>query len=122
MAHSKFFEILKVMKKPEKELSIIPKMCDLIVFLAEKCYNFPAMIVTDQVTDKLQKLPIAAQEEVLDFVEFLLEKSVRRDRPFEQDEELNGEQKARVIEQWAKSRSFETPVILDDRREAIYED
>lgn len=80
------------------------------------------MIVTEQVADKLQKLPRAAQEEVLDFVEFLLEKSARRDRPFEQGEKSNGEQKAREIEQWAKSHSFETPVILDDRREAIYED
>lgn len=32
------------------------------------------MIVTDQVTDKLQKLPIAAQKEVLHFIEFLAQK------------------------------------------------
>lgn len=32
------------------------------------------MIVTEQVTDKLQKLPIAAQEEVLRFIEFLAQK------------------------------------------------
>ncbi len=43
------------------------------------------------------------QEEVLDFVEFLL-------------------QKAEAIERWAKSKAPETPVILDDRREIIYED
>lgn len=81
-----------------------------------------AMIVTEQVTDKLRQLPIAAQEEVLDFIEFLLEKSARREKSFEQSEELNGEQKARVIERWTKSHSFDTPVILDDRREVIYED
>ncbi|CAN5503831.1 hypothetical protein BH10ACI1_BH10ACI1_17410 [soil metagenome] len=79
------------------------------------------MIVTEQVTDKLQKLPIAAQEEVLDFVEFLLEKSSRRDKSFENGSFV-GEQKARAIERWAKSHSLKTPVILDDRREIIYED
>lgn len=75
-------------------------------------------MVSEQVADKLQKLPPAAQEEVLDFVEFLLEKSARRAT----GENLNGEQKARAIEQWAKSHSPETPVILDDSREIIYED
>ena len=80
------------------------------------------MIVTEQVTDKLQMLPIAAQEEVLDFVEFLLEKSIRRNNSFEQGENLTGEQKAQAIERWAKSHSLETPVIIDDRREIIYED
>lgn len=80
------------------------------------------MIVTEQVTDKLQKLPIAAQEEVLDFVEFLVEKSARRAIPPGQNENLNGEQKAQRIEQWAKSHSFNTPVIVDDSREIIYED
>lgn len=33
------------------------------------------MIVTDQITDKVQKLPVPLQEEVLDFVEYLLHKS-----------------------------------------------
>jgi len=79
------------------------------------------MIVTEQVTDKLRKLPIAAQEEVLDFVEFLLEKSARRDKSFENGR-LAGAQKAQAIERWAKSHPLETPVILDDRREIIYED
>jgi hypothetical protein len=80
------------------------------------------MIVTEQVTDKLRKLPLAAQEEVLDFIEFLLEKSRRRGNLSERDENLSGEQKAQAIEQWAQSHSFETPVIIDDRREVIYED
>lgn len=75
------------------------------------------MVITEQVTDKLQKLPIVAQEEVLDFVEFLLEKSARRDK----NGSLGGEQKARTIELWAKSHPLETPVILDDRREIIFE-
>lgn len=76
------------------------------------------MMVAEQVSDKLRKLPISAQEEVLDFVEFLLKKSARRD----QSENFNGDEKARRIECWAKSHSPETPVILDDRREMIYED
>ena len=80
------------------------------------------MIVTEQVTDKLQKLPIAAQEEVLDFVEFLIEKSVRYNNSSRQNKILDSEQKARAIEQWAKRHSLNTPVILDDSREIIYED
>ena len=76
------------------------------------------MIITEQVADKLQRLPMVAQEEVLDFVEFLLEKSARRNKT----EKLGGEQKAETIKRWAKSHSLETPVILDDRREIIYED
>ena len=71
------------------------------------------MIVSEQVTDKLQNLPVTAQKEVLDFVEFLLQKNESR--------EHNGQngtpfQKAESIERWAKSHSPETPVILDDRR------
>ena len=56
------------------------------------------MIVAEQVTDKLRKLPIAAQEEVLDFVEFLLQKSAHYDKSFEKSETLSGEEKAQAIE------------------------
>lgn len=79
------------------------------------------MIVSEQVTDKLQKLPAAAQEEVLDFVEFLLEKSSRQENLSERIKQFDGEEKARAIEQWAKSHSLETPVIINDSREIIYE-
>lgn len=79
-------------------------------------------MVAKQVNDKLQKLPVAAQEEVLDFVEFLLEKSERRGVSAEPDEISDGERKARAIERWANSHSAETPIIEDDRREIIYED
>ncbi len=75
------------------------------------------MILTEQVTDKLNKLPMTAQEEVLDFIDFLLQKSTRQIVK----QRLNGVQKAKAIEQWAKNHSLETPVILDDSREAIYE-
>lgn len=77
------------------------------------------MIVSEQVTDKLQNLPVTEQEEVLDFVEFLLHKAEQRETARQ-----NGTlvQKAESVERWAKSHSPETPVILDDRREIIYED
>ena len=76
-------------------------------------------MVTEQVTDKLQKLPMAVQEEVLDFVEFLLQKAERGETVRTNE---TPQQKAEAIEQWAKSHSPDTPVILDDRREIIYED
>lgn len=79
------------------------------------------MILTEQVTDKLQKLPIAAQKEVLDFIELLVEKTARRAVASGQVENINGEQKAQRIERWAKSHSSKTPVIIDDSRETIYE-
>lgn len=77
------------------------------------------MIITEQVTDKLQNLPVTAQEEVLDFVEFLLQKTERRENGKENGTPI---QKAQSIDRWAKSHSPDTPVILDDRREIIYED
>ena len=77
------------------------------------------MIVSEQVTDKLQNLPVTAQEEVLDFVEFLLQKNEGRKHNGQNGTAV---QKAESIERWAKSHRSETPVILDDRREIIYED
>ena len=77
------------------------------------------MMVTELVTDKLQKLPVAAQDEVLDFVEFLLQKT-EKGKAVRMSE--TPQQKAEAIEQWANSKARETPVILDDRREIIYED
>jgi len=77
------------------------------------------MVITEQVADKLQNLPVTAQEEVLDFVEFLLHKADRRQNGNESRTPL---QKAQSIERWAKGHSHDTPVISDDRREIIYED
>lgn len=37
------------------------------------------MIVTEQITDRLQKLPPPLQREVLDFIEFLAQKVVQRE-------------------------------------------
>ena len=77
------------------------------------------MIVSEQVTGKLQNLPVTAQEEVLDFVEFLMQKAEKRENG---RENATPTQKAESIEKWAKGHSHVTQVILDDRREIIYED
>lgn len=77
------------------------------------------MIVAEEVTGKLQRLPITAQKEVLDFVEFLLQKN---ERGVNGKRNITPQQKADAIEKWANSHSSDTPVILDDRREIIYED
>ena len=37
------------------------------------------MIVTEQITDRLQKLPPSLQREVLDFIEFLAQKVAQRE-------------------------------------------
>ena len=77
------------------------------------------MIVSEQVTDKLQNLPVAAQEEVLDFVEFLVQKAEKSESIKKNGTPI---QKAESIERWAKGHSHVTHAILDDRREIIYED
>ncbi len=69
------------------------------------------MISAETIHTKIQMLPPASQKEVLDFVDDLLERSCK--------EPQKG--KASAWEDWAKSHS-ENVVIIDDSREAIYED
>lgn len=69
------------------------------------------MISTENINTKIQMLPPALQKEVLDFIDDLLEKSAKS----------NQKEKAAAWEDWAKSHS-ENTVIIDDSREAIYED
>lgn len=69
------------------------------------------MISTETITAKIQMLPNSAQKEVLDFVDDLLEKSAKS----------NQIEKASAWEDWAKSHS-DNSIIVDDTREAIYED
>ena len=69
------------------------------------------MISVDTINNKIQMLPSSSQKEVLDFIDDLLEKSAKS----------NQKEKAAAWEDWAKSHSNNT-VIIDDRREAIYED
>ncbi|MEO7660376.1 MAG: hypothetical protein ABIV48_12245 [Pyrinomonadaceae bacterium] len=67
----------------------------------------------------MPRLTAPFQREVLDFVEFLLQKAEKGENGRKNQTPI---QRAEFIEQWAKSHSYETPVILDDRREIIYED
>jgi hypothetical protein len=69
------------------------------------------MISTETINTKIQMLPTSSQKEVLDFIDDLLEKSAKS----------NQKEKALAWEDWAKSHSQNT-VIIDDSREAIYED
>lgn len=56
------------------------------------------MIVAEQVNDKLQKLPIAAQEEVLHFIEFLAQKYVENGDEDKQWSEFSLAQATRGLE------------------------
>jgi Protein of unknown function (DUF2281) len=69
------------------------------------------MISTETINAKINMLPPTSQKEVLDFIDDLLEKSAKS----------NQQEKAEAWENWAKSHSNNT-VIIDDSREAIYED
>lgn len=69
------------------------------------------MISTEAINTKIQMLPPASQKAVVDFIDDLLEKSAKSDQ----------KDKAEAWEDWAKSHSQKT-VIIDDSREAIYED
>ena len=77
------------------------------------------MIAEDKLIQKINNLPPGKINEVIDFVDFLLEKAEKRENGRKNETPI---QRAESIEQWAKSHSYETPVILDDRREIIYED
>lgn len=77
------------------------------------------MTTVDRINQNVQHLPAAIQQEVLDFVEFLIQKGQLRKNGLKADTRL---QKAASIELWANGHSYATPVILDDRRETIYED
>lgn len=69
------------------------------------------MTSTETINAKINMLPPTSQKEVLDFIDDLLEKSAKS----------NQKEKASAWESWAKSHSDNT-VIIDDTREAIYED
>ncbi|MBX7169848.1 MAG: DUF2281 domain-containing protein [Pyrinomonadaceae bacterium] len=69
------------------------------------------MISTETINTKINMLPPASQKEVLEFIDDLLEKSAKSDQ----------KEKALAWEDWANSH-VENTVIIDDSREAIYED
>ena len=69
------------------------------------------MISTETINTKIQMLPSSSQQELLEFIDDLLARSVNG----------NQKQKALAWEDWARSHS-QNVVIVDDRREIIYED
>jgi hypothetical protein len=69
------------------------------------------MISVETISNKIQMLPTSSQKIVLDIVDDMLEKSAQSNQTL----------KASAWEDWAKSHTQNT-VIIDDSREAIYED
>lgn len=78
---------------------------------------YVAMTTAERINKTLQQLPSSFQQEVLDFVEFLFQRNKKQENGRGNG---IGVQKAESIERWAKGYSYETPVVIDDRREIIY--
>ncbi len=76
------------------------------------------MIAEERLIAKIHNLPPGEINEVIDFVDSLTEKNGKRSNGLK----LSPQQKAKAIERWAKGHTGDTPIILDDRREIIYED
>ena len=76
------------------------------------------MIAEERLIAKINNLPPNEIDEVINFVDSLLHKNGRRNGATK----LTPQQRASSIERWAKSHSYDTPVIIDDHREVIYED
>ena len=66
------------------------------------------MISTETINTKIQMLPSSSQQELLEFIDDLLARSVNG----------NQKQKALAWEDWAKGHS-QNVVIVDDSRESI---
>lgn len=77
------------------------------------------MIAEEKLIAKINNLPPSEIDEVIDFVDFLLQKNRIRDNGSKQK---TPQERADAIERWARSHNIETPVVFDDRREIIYED
>lgn len=69
------------------------------------------MISVEAISNKIQMLPPASQKKVLDYIDELLEKPNER----------SPQERAEAWEAWARSHS-DNLAIVDDSREAIYED
>lgn len=76
------------------------------------------MIAEEKLLAKIHNLPPGEINEVIDFVDSLTARNEKRSNGVK----LSPRQKAEAIDRWAKGHSANTPVILDDRREIIYED
>jgi len=77
------------------------------------------MISEDILIAKINNLPPGEIDEVIEFVDLLLNKNVKAKNG---SKHKTPQEKADSIKLWADSLSSATPVIYDDRREIIYED
>ncbi|MGE3468397.1 MAG: DUF2281 domain-containing protein [Pyrinomonadaceae bacterium] len=77
------------------------------------------MIAEEKLIAKINNLPAAEIDEVIDFVDFLLYKNGIGENGSKQK---TPQERADAIKLWATGHSIETPVVFDDRREIIYED
>ncbi len=66
----------------------------------------------EAITTKVQMLPPASQKQVLDFVDSLLEQPVK----------LTTEERVAALKEMFARHATSRAVVLDDSREAIYED
>ncbi len=76
------------------------------------------MIAEEKLIAKINNLPPKEIDEVISLVDSLLHRNARRNGATK----LTPQQRASSIVSWAESHSYDTPVIIDDRREVIYED
>jgi hypothetical protein len=70
------------------------------------------MTITERISVKINMLPPASRLKVLEMIDQLLEAP---------QQQLSPAEKAAAWEEWAKSHS-DNRVIVDDSREAIYQD
>ncbi len=77
------------------------------------------MIAEEILIAKINSLPPGEVDKVREFVDGLLQKS---GVPRNGQKRLSMQERADWIERWAMGRSPDTPVLLEDGREIIYED
>lgn len=70
------------------------------------------MISVESISNKIQMLPPASRKKVLDYVDSLLETPV----------DLTPQERAQLWVEFVNSHADNHVVLLDDSREAIYED
>lgn len=77
------------------------------------------MIAEEKLIAKINSLPPGEVDKVREFVDGLLQ---RRSIQPNGRKRLSMQERSDSIERWAKGQSYDTPVILEDGREIIYED
>ncbi|MBX3295579.1 MAG: hypothetical protein KF762_07695 [Acidobacteria bacterium] len=77
------------------------------------------MIAEEKLIAKINSLPPGEVDKVREFVDGLLQKC---GVPRNGQKRLSMQERADWIERWAKGQSYDTPVLLEDGREIIYED